>query len=127
MDPVTILAALAPVVVDGLKGVVNRWIAPDTFRPTNVDDYVKMRTLDVQLFTSLAEAGGNEPTYPWVNAVKQLQRPFIAGLALSVWGYAHIGGAVIDPVSMSAIDNFAAAVGFYLFGDRTLFYVKRQK
>jgi hypothetical protein len=24
-----------------------------------------------------------------------------------------------------AIDNFAAAIGFYLFGDRTLFYARK--
>jgi hypothetical protein len=27
--------------------------------------------------------------------------------------------------SMETVDNFAAAIGFYLFGDRTLFYSKK--
>jgi hypothetical protein len=27
----------------------------------------------------------------------------------------------------ASVDNFAAAVGFYLFGDRTLFYARKNK
>jgi hypothetical protein len=29
--------------------------------------------------------------------------------------------------SSDTVNNFAAAIGFYLFGDRTLFYTRKQK
>jgi hypothetical protein len=29
--------------------------------------------------------------------------------------------------SSDAVNNFAAAIGFYLFGDRTLFYARKVK
>jgi hypothetical protein len=37
-----------------------------------------------------------------------------------VWGWSHTYGQ-----ASPEIDNFAGAVGFYLFGDRTLFHSKR--
>lgn len=128
MDPITILAAFAPALVEAGKAAISRWIAPDVFKPATVDDYVKMRTLDVQLFTAINEAGGHEPTWSWVNAVKQLQRPVVAAVALGVWAYAHSGyGPPMTPESVSSVNNFAATIGFYLFGDRTLFYVSNRK
>lgn len=124
MDPITILAAFAPALVEAGKAAISRWIAPDVFKPATIDDYVKMRTLDVQLFTAMNDAGGHEPTWQWVNAVKQLQRPVVAAAAIGTWVYAHASGVTFSPASLAAVDNFAAAVGFYLFGDRTLFYVR---
>jgi hypothetical protein len=47
-------------------------------------------------------------------------RPVAAALVIGTWAYNSCTG-VADP----AVDNFAAAVGFYLFGDRTLFYAKK--
>jgi len=32
-----------------------------------------------------------------------------------------------DVPAEQAVDNFAAVIGFYLFGDRTLFYAKKTK
>jgi hypothetical protein len=33
----------------------------------------------------------------------------------------------LEGQSSSAVENFAAAIGFYLFGDRTLFYSRKAK
>jgi hypothetical protein len=120
MDPLTALAALAPLVVDFGKGLIARYIAPDQFKPSNVAEWLQMRTADVDLFKAMNEAGGTGASYPWVEAIVRLQRPGVAGVALLVWAWSHTYG-----VPSVEIDNFTAAVGFYLFGDRTLFYSKR--
>lgn len=122
MDPITILAALVPGVVKAGEAAISRWLAPDVFKPANVNEYVQMRELDVKLFTAVNSAGGNEPSWPWVNAVKQLMRPIVAVCAIGTWVYAHTVTGM-TPASVAAVDNFAACIGFYLFGDRTLFYV----
>lgn len=128
MDPITILAAFAPALVEAGKAAISRWIAPDVFKPATIDDYVKMRTIDVDLFKAMNEAGGSEPTWPWVNAFKQLQRPVVVAAVVGSWVYAHlVPGVQFTPAALAAVDNFAAAVGFYLFGDRTLFYVRAAK
>lgn len=122
MDPLTALAAFAPLAVDLGKSLINRFVAADVFKPANIDEYVKMRQLDADLFKAMNDAGGANPSYLWVEAIVRLMRPTIAVIVMGTWAYLHIQGSSSDP-----IDNFAAAVGFYLFADRTLFYSRKGK
>lgn len=121
-DPVTILAALGPLAVDLGKSLINRFVAPDVFKPATIDDYTKMRSLDLEMFKAMNEAGGANPSYPWVEAIVRMQRPFVAAVVLATWA-----GMTITGQSSESVNNFAAAIGFYLFGDRTLFYTRKQK
>lgn len=121
MDPLTILAALGPLAVDLGKSLIGRFIQTDGYKPVNVDEYVKMKELDLKLFTAMNEAGGANPSYPWVEAIVRLMRPGVAVIVLGTWATLKLNGQSSD-----AVDNFAAAVGFYLFGDRTLFYSRRK-
>lgn len=120
MDPVTILAALGPLAVDLGKSLINRFIAPDQFKPATIEQYAKMKELDLEMFKAMNDAGGANPSYPWVEAVVRLMRPCVAVIVLGTWAYMTMSG-----VSSSTVDNFAAAIGFYLFGDRTLFYSRK--
>jgi len=121
MDPLTILAALGPLAVDLGKSLIGRFIQTDTYKPVNVDEYVKMRQLDLDMFKAMNDAGGTNPSYPWVEAAVRLMRPSIALLVIGTWGYLQINGRSSD-----SIDNFAAAIGFYLFADRTLFHLRKK-
>lgn len=120
MDPITILATFAPFVVDLGKSLINRFIAGDTFKPANIDEYVKMREVDLSFFRVMNEAGGTNPSYPWVEAIVRLMRPSVTVIVLGTWAYLELTGK-----SSATVTNFASAVGFYLFGDRTLFYAKK--
>ena len=120
MDPLTLLASLVPLVVDFGKTAINRWITPDMFKPGNIDEYVKMRQIDLEFFKAMNDAGGANPSYPWVEAVVRLMRPAVVLIVLGTWCYLNY-----MQLSSPVVDNFASAVGFYLFGDRTLFYAKK--
>lgn len=122
MDPVTILAALGPLAVDLGKSLISRFIAPTEMKPANVDEYVKMRQMDMDMYKAMNDAGGANPSYPWVEAIVRLQRPAVAAVVLLSWAYLTMNGQ-----SSPTVDNFAAAIGFYLFGDRTLFYARSAK
>lgn len=122
MDPVTILAALGPLAVDLGKSLISRFIAPTEMKPANVDEYVKMRQVDMDMYKAMNDAGGANPSYPWVEAVVRLQRPAVAAIVLLSWAYLTMLGQ-----ASPTVDNFAAAIGFYLFGDRTLFYARSAK
>ena len=124
MDPVTILAALGPLAVKLGESVINKWIAPDVFKPATIDDYVKMKELDIEQFRVMNEAGGTNESYPWVEAIVRLMRPAVAILVLGVWGVCKFTPQLNCGTE---VDNFAAAIGFYLFGDRTLFYTTKKK
>jgi len=121
MDPVTILAALGPLAVDLGKSLISRFVAPDTFKPATIEQYTQMRQLDLDMFKAMNDAGGANPSYPWVEAIVRLQRPAVVVIVLVTWSY-----MMLDGKSMETINNFAAAIGFYLFGDRTLFYSKKK-
>ena len=120
MDPITILATFAPFVVDLGKSLINRFIAGDTFKPANIDEYVKMREVDLGFFKAMNEAGGANPSYPWVEAIVRLMRPTVTVMVLGTWAYLELTNQ-----PSTTVTNFASAVGFYLFGDRTLFYAKK--
>lgn len=119
MDPITLLAAFAPLAVDLGKSLISRFVAPDQFKPATIEQYVQVKQLDLEMFKALNDAGGTNSSYPWVEAIVRLQRPMVAIVALSTWAYTHLAG-----IPSSEVDNFAAVIGFYLFGDRTLFYAK---
>ena len=122
MDPLTILAALGPLAVDLGKSLIGRFIQTDNYKPVNVDEYVKMRQLDLDMFKAMNDAGGTNPSYPWVEAAVRLMRPAVGIIVLGTWAYLEMPGSISESVS-----NFASAVGFYLFGDRTLFYARKAK
>jgi hypothetical protein len=124
MDPITILAAFGPLLVDGGKALIQKYFAPDEFKPTNVNDYISMRQFDLDMFKALNDAGGANPSYQWVEAVVRLMRPTVAIVVLITWASAHWGNDT-PALDTSTIDNFAAAIGFYLFGDRSLFYARK--
>ena len=119
MDPITLLAAFAPLAVDLGKSLINRFVAPEQFKPATIEQYVQVKQLDLEMFKALNDAGGSNQSYLWVEAIVRLQRPLVVAIALGAWAYTHVWGT-----PSAEVDNFAAVVGFYLFGDRTMFYAK---
>ena len=66
MDPLTILAMLGPLAVDLGKSLISRFIAPDQFKPSTIEQYVAMRQIDLDMFKAMNEAGGTNHALPWV-------------------------------------------------------------
>jgi hypothetical protein len=120
MDPITLLAALGPLAVDLGKSLIGRFIQTDVYKPTNIAEYTQMRQTDLQMFEAMNNAGGSGTTYPWVEAVVRLMRPTVGAVVLGTWAVMQLSGH-----DAPAVNNFASAVGFYLFGDRTLFYSQK--
>ena len=121
MDPLTILAALGPLAVDLGKSLIGRFIQTDVYKPTNIGEYTQMRNTDLEMFKAMNNVGAGGSTYPWVEAVVRLMRPSVGAIVLGTWSFMMITGQ-----DSAAVNNFASAVGFYLFGDRTLFYAQKK-
>lgn len=122
MDPLTILAALGPLAVDLGKSLIGRFIQTDVYKPTNVGEYVQMRNVDLEMFKAMNNVGASGgTTYPWVEAIVRLMRPGVAAAVLGTWSFMMMTGQ-----DSPAVNNFASAVGFWLFGDRTLFYSQKK-
>lgn len=118
MDPITFLAALLPLGVEAGKAAIQRFLAPDQVKPATFADLLQLQQLDLERFKAMQ--GGEGASFPWVEAVRQLQRPVFAAGVLAVWVWQASTG---DP--SENVMNMASAVTFYLFGDRTLVYIKR--
>lgn len=118
MDPITILAALLPLGVEAGKAAIQRFLAPENVKPATFADLLQLRQLDIEQFKAMQ--GGEGASFPWVEAIRQLQRPVFAAGVLAVWMWQASSG---DP--SENVMNMASAVTFYLFGDRTLLHVKR--
>lgn len=123
IDPLSMLAVFGPLAVKLGESVIAKFIAPDNFKPSTIDDYIKMKELDIKHFEVLNNAGGNNPSYPWVEACVRLMRPGIAVAVIGTWAVCQFTTTNCDP----AVQNFAAAIGFYLFGDRSLFYASKKQ
>ena len=121
IDPLTILAALGPLAVDLGKSLIGRFIQTDVYKPTNIAEYTQMRQTDLAMFQAMNNVGGTGTTYPWVEAVVRLMRPAVGAIVLGTWSFMMLTGQ-----ENLAVNNFASAVGFYLFGDRTLFYSQKK-
>lgn len=122
MDPLTIFAALGPLAVDLGKSLISRYVAPDQFKAATIDDYAKIKQIDLDMFKAINEAGGSNSSYPWVEAVVRLMRPAVGLIVLGTWAWLKLNNQ-----SSESVDNFASCIGFYLFGDRTLFYSRQSK
>jgi hypothetical protein len=83
-----------------------------------------MKQIDLDFFKVMNEAGGGNASYPWVEAIIRLMRPVIGILVLGTWAYLALSG---NGEVNEQVSNFASVVGFYLFGERSLFYVKKNK
>lgn len=123
MDPITLAAALLPLLGKAGEAVINRWIAPKDLRPATVDDAIKLGELEIRRFEVLNSAGGVQPSYPWVAAVIQLQRPAVIAMILAMAGWQVV--TVGEP--SEGVWNALGIVGSYLFMDRTLFHLGKAK
>ena len=121
MDPITILSAFAPVVMDLGKSLINKFVAPDQFKPATIEQYTQMKQIDLDMFKAMNDAGGGNPSYPWVEAITRLLRPIIGIIVLVTWSYMQLKGVATDEVN-----DFACAVGFYLFAERSLFHARKK-
>ena len=116
-DPITILAGLLPLGVEAGKALIQRYIAPEQVKPLDFQQLLNLKALELEQWKAMQ--GGGEQSYPWVAAIRQLQRPVFVSVVLLVWCAQAATG---EP--SATVSNMASAVGFYLFGDRTLFYIK---
>lgn len=122
-----ILAALFPLITDGVKALFGKYIIGDNPKPTNINELLSLREADLKWFQAINEAGGTNPSYPWVEAIIRLQRPFVVLVTLITWALVYNNVVRAQPETVELVGSFARAVCFYLFGDRTLFYAQQSQ
>ncbi len=118
-----VLPSLIPVAVDGVRAVVNRFSKGAAAKPSNPDEVVKLMQAETDRLKALAEIDAGGETYAWVEAVRKLQRPVYGLVALTAYIVAISTDA--EPNVTMQIGEWAQMFGFYLFGDRTYMYLRK--
>lgn len=121
MDPITIFSAFVPLLVQGGKAMINKWLGQSEFKPASIEEFIKIKDKDLELYKAINSAGGTNQSYSWVEAIIRLQRPTVVVAVLLAWVYAHY----MNVTDTSAVDNATAIVSFYLFGERSMLYWKK--
>lgn len=124
MDPVTLaltaISSLIPVGVHGVKAAIDHFWGSSQVKPATVDEEVKLEQAATARLQTLYSLGQGQPSYRWVTAIVQLERPLLIAGVLAAWLWVHLHGGV-DP---QQVDHMAASVGGFLLGDRTLFMLR---
>jgi hypothetical protein len=119
-----LLPALLPAATDGVRALINKFTGGSGAKPSNPDDVVKLMEAETKRLKALAELEGGGTTYEWVEAVRKLQRPAYGLLAILSYIYAVNSGDVL-PETTAEMAQWVQMFGFYLFGDRTYMYLKK--
>lgn len=118
----TLLPALAPAIADGFKALIGK--ATGGAKPLNVAEQVQLMEAETERLKALYSLEGDAATYPWVEAIRKLQRPFVIAVVVLVWASAFLGLTSLSEASMLILADLSSSVMFYLFGERGYMYIK---
>lgn len=117
---ISALASLFPVVIHAGKALVDHFLGvPGGPAPATFTDELELQQLQLQKLQVLDQPPPN--SYRWINGVVALQRPLVVLVLLGLFAYHHLLGTD-SPV----VDQAMSAIGFYLFGDATMFAIVRR-
>lgn len=123
MDPLTILTALLPIAQDGIRAVINRVTGSAGAQPANTDEAIRLIEAETKRLQAIAQIDTPVGEISlWVNNVRALQRPAAAAFVLLAYWYTLV--ALVDVQIQVTVANLASSVVFYLFGDRTVMYMR---
>lgn len=126
IEPISLLTMFAPVITDGIRGVVNRFTGGAGAKPANVEEAVKLVDSDIRRLEAISKLDKVDGDVSlWVNNVRALQRPVATAVVLVSWiGLLAVYGNINPQDVIDIVSNLASAVIFYLFGDRTYMHFK---
>jgi len=123
MDPITIVTALLPVAQDGIRAVINKFTKGAGAKPATTAEAIMLMKAETERLRAVSDM--DRPTGQvsvWVNNVRSMMRPAATVLILLAYFYTLVFDTEAS-IAMNAT-NLAASVVFYLFGDRTVMYMR---
>lgn len=123
---VTVLPALLPALIDGVRGLLSRLTGGAGAKPQNVSEVIALMQADTARLAALAQLdapGAN--VSPWVADVRAMQRPVACLAVIAAYVFAVFN--TVPPDTLAGLGVYAQMVTFYLFGDRSYSYFKTGK
>lgn len=123
---VTVLPALLPALIDGVRGLIARITGGAGAKPQNVNEVIALMQADtarLQALAALDAPGANVSL--WVADVRAMQRPLACLAVIVAYVFAVFNSLPQDTIA--GLGVYAQMVTFYLFGDRSYSYFKSGK
>ena len=121
-----IIPAIAPAVIDGLRGIFAKFTGGAGGMPQNVNERIQLMEAETNRLRALAEIDKPaENIDKWVANTRAIFRYGAVGLILLVTGVAVLGGgeAVPQDVKLMLLDLSGACMSF-IIGERFYFRLK---
>lgn len=119
----TLVPALVPALADGLKSVVGKFTGGA--KPLTIAEQVQLMQAENERLDMLSKLEGSGTTYPLVEAIRKLQRPFVVAVVILVWACYFLGLTEVSEASAVILSDVSSSVMFYLFGSRTWEYINK--
>ena len=126
----TLLPALVPAAVDGVRGLANKLLGGDQMKPANFEDYVKLEELGIKKLEALAKLdapAGNISV--WVANLRASCRYIMGYIIIIAYFVLRLleGYGYIEAGSSQEAGQLAQVVFGFLFGDRMWRHLKQPK
>lgn len=123
---VTVLPALLPALIDGVRGLLGRLTGGAGAKPQNVQEVIALMQADTARLQALAQLDSPAgPISGWVADWRALQRPVACLLVIGAYVVAVFN--TLPAETIATLGVYAQMVTFYLFGDRSYSYFKTGK
>ena len=117
----TILPALIPAAVDGVKGLANKLLGGAQMKPANFADYIKLEEMGIKKLEALAKLDKpSDNISVWVANLRASCRYVMGYIIILAWFTLRIleGYGYIEVGSSQEAGDLARVVFGFLFGDR---------
>lgn len=126
----TVLPALLPAAVDGVRGIFTKMTGGAGAQPANVREVIELGRLEIDKLRALADLDRPASNISqWVADLRAAARYIGVGIILLVW----LAVVVLDAAGLHVSEELATttsqmakAAFFFLYGDRMYAYIRKK-
>lgn len=123
MDPITLISALVPFVGNIITRLTDHFTGGA--QPQNAQEMIDLKRTDTDQLNAISQLDSIGNISTWVANIRALQRPLCVVGILALWFLSTINVLALSEARYVLLSNLASSAVFYLFGDRTLMYLRR--
>lgn len=122
MDPLTLLTAFIPLITSTISRIVGRLTGGP--EPQTVDEKIQLMQAETEKLQAMAALDNTPGVDNWVQNLRGALRPVATLSILGVWAVLLVIPGSNEFV-LRIVADMASAATLYLFGERTMLYVRR--
>ena len=122
MDPITLLTAFIPLITSTVSRIVGRLTGGP--EPQTVSEKIQLMEAETAKLKAMADLDNTPGVSSWVQDLRGALRPVSVLAILGVWAVLLVIPGTNEFI-LRIVADLASAATLYLFGERTMLYVRR--